>query len=150
MYRALIRSFVINKEMVTTYAKAKVIVPVIEKLLSQAKNGTLTQKRAVVKYCGNDRTSSRMIFDIAKKGTAKQNHFLKITNLPNRRGDNARMSKVELIEKIVEKEIKTGLNGKNDGVKSLRKVQEKAISEKKSPITSAIGRLSLNKKAKKK
>lgn len=151
MYRALVRSFVLNRGMVTTYAKAKVVLPIVEKLIRQAKKGTVSVKREISSFCGNDRKVTQAIFDLAKK-LENGNKYLQMIKLPSRKGDNALMAKVWLIQKIeVEKEIKTDLDSKAVGKRKSQKILKDMVStKKKSAAASVIKKLSLRKKSIKK
>ena len=142
MYRALVRSFIANRGMVTTQAKARVIVPMLEKLIQKAKSASLQNRRAMNKFLGNDRETVDKIYELSKALSSKKGGYFKFYNLPARKGDNAPMMKISLGEKIAEKIEK-------DDKKKLKKEQDKTeATEKKSSMSSVIKKLSLGKKKK--
>lgn len=105
LYRALVRSFVINGKLVTTYSKARVIVPIIENLFVKAKRNTISDRRSVYAFTANDRATADKLFDMAKRVGSVGGGLLKYVNLPARKGDNAPVSRVEFARKIEEKTV---------------------------------------------
>ncbi len=141
MYRALVRSFVENNKLVTTYSKARVIIPIIEKLITKAKRNSISDRRFVYGFTGNDRIITDKIFVLSKMIISKNGGFLTYINLPARKGDNAPMVRVDLTEKITMKPDKT------DGKSKSHKAQEETVAAKVKPsVSSAIKRLSLKRK----
>ena len=141
MYRALVRSFVINQKLTTTYAKAKVIGPIIESLIQKAKGGGLTNKRAVYGFTGNDREITDKLVGIAGKISGSDGGYLRIISLPARKGDNAPIVRIELSRKIEEKMVK------KEGGKGVKRSEQKVsgkTQDKPSPV-SVIKKLSLRK-----
>lgn len=150
MYRALVRSFVENNELVTTYSKARVIVPIIEKLITRAKRKTVSDRRFIYSFTGNDRKTADKIFDLSKIVLGERGGFLKYVNLPARKGDNAPMARVEFAQKIEMGELKK--EGKMDKESKSLKTQKKTegTEMKKRSVTSVINKLSLRRKTDKK
>ena len=143
MYRALVRSFIANRSMVTTQAKARVIVPMLEKLIQKAKSASLQNRRAMNKFLGNDRETVDKIYELSKALSSKKGGYFKFCNLPARKGDNAPMMKISLGEKITVK-------NETDNKKKLQRQQNKTeVKQKKSSVSSVIKKLSLRKKTKK-
>lgn len=147
MYRALVRSFVGNKKLVTTYSKARVIIPIIEKLITKAKRNSVSDRRFVYSFTGNDRVVADKIFELSKMITSEKGGFLTYINLPARKGDNAPIARVELVQKIVEKKVvredKTG--GKKN--KNREVLEDQKATEKTRKKASVLQKLSLRKKA---
>jgi large subunit ribosomal protein L17 len=102
MYRALVRSFVVNKKLVTTYTKAGVILPMLEGLFNRARVDTLKNRRYINSFLGNSREVSESLFKLSKIITNFEGGYLKKTVLPARKGDNASMARIEFKQKIVE------------------------------------------------
>jgi large subunit ribosomal protein L17 len=142
LYRSLVRAFVLNRKLTTTYTKAKVIGPTIESLIQRAKGSSLTDKRAVYRFTGNDREITDKLIKLAGTISASSGGYLRYINLPARKGDNTPMMRIELSQKIDEK-VATKDSVKED-TKSGQKVLEK-VEGKRSPV-SVIKKLSLRKK----
>jgi len=148
MFRALIRSFVINQKIVTTYAKAKVLLPVVENLIYRARSKKLSTRRAIYKYLGNNREVTEKFFVIATKLPDLKGGYLRFINLPARKGDNVPMVRLEFAQKLESTEINKDMARGNKTL-SIKNKQEEALKDKemvgKSPA-SVLNKLSLKRK----
>ena len=81
----------------TTDAKAKLLRPYAEKLITKAKSGTLADRRNVAKLIPNKETISVLFDDIAPKVADRNGGYTRIIKLENRSGDNAPMSQISLV-----------------------------------------------------
>jgi large subunit ribosomal protein L17 len=111
LFAGLIKSLALNGKIVTTKAKAKAIQGAVGKYLTSAKKATLSGRRKVLRELKNDVGTVKILFDKKFKG-------LKIINLPSRKGDNAQMARIELIEEI--KEVKKEIKNENISTKGKR------------------------------
>lgn len=108
--RGEMRSLVMNQcrsifeyqRIITTYAKAKVVRPVAEKIISLAKADNLSNKRKVFAIL-NDHALVKHIFEkIAPLFKDSHGGYTRIIKYKNRRGDNALLVIFELTKKLVE------------------------------------------------
>lgn len=81
----------------TTDAKAKLLRPYAEKLITKAKSGTLADRRNVAKLIPNKEIISVLFDDIAPKVADRNGGYTRIIKLENRKGDNAPMSQISLV-----------------------------------------------------
>lgn len=96
LYRSLVRSFMFNGSLETTYTKAKMIQPRIEKLVQKAKTNDLSTRRNVYADLANNREVTDYLFGVvAKAFEDKKNGFIKFTDLGVRRGDNSRIARID-------------------------------------------------------
>ena len=108
LFRSLIRSLVKHGKIKTTKAKAKSMLPSLEKLISKAKTGTVANKRLVYSRLGNDRQTADFLFgQAAKSFSTRKSGFVRVTNLPRRKGDNAEMVTMEWSDKMILEEKKS-------------------------------------------
>jgi large subunit ribosomal protein L17 len=96
LFSSLIKALVSNGKIVTTKAKAKAVRGDVEKYLNLARKGTLNARRTVLGELNNNSQITKTLFD-------KKFKSFRIVNLPSRKGDNAKMVRMELAEEIVEK-----------------------------------------------
>lgn len=121
LFRSLIRALVARGKIITTKAKAKAIQTDVEKLISGAKEDTVSARREILSYLGNDRKTLELLFTkVAKTFAKRSSGFTRIVSLPQRSGDAAEMARIEWTEKIeidskvksdkskVDKKAKTG------------------------------------------
>ncbi len=83
----------------TTEAKAKALRPYAEKLITKAKRGDLASRREVLSKL-HDRDVVAFLFeDIAPRFAERPGGYTRILKLEPRKGDNARMAIIELVER---------------------------------------------------
>ena len=86
----------------TTEAKARVLRPVAEKLITKAKRGDLHNRREVLKTI-RDKSVVHMLFtEIAPTFAERPGGYTRITKIGPRKGDNAPMAVIELVTEAYE------------------------------------------------
>jgi len=104
LLRSLVRAVVVSGKVVTTKAKAKAIVGQIDKIVTLAKKGTLDSRRRVLAYLGNDReTSQRLVNVLGPSFLGRNSGYTRIVLLPSRKGDNAKMARLEWVDEVITK-----------------------------------------------
>lgn len=106
LLRNLIRAVFLNKQIVTTFAKAKTVQPLIERTISLASRGGLQAYRLVEKELHDQRLVKKAVELIAPHYKDKKGGYTRIIKLESRLGDNAPMAIIELIGDYVLKEEK--------------------------------------------
>ena len=97
LFKSLMRSLVMHERIVTTEPKAKEIRPRIEKLVTKGKSSTLASRRLVGARL--DQESAKKIFDVlAPRYKERTGGYTRITKLPPRKSDNAKMAVIEFIK----------------------------------------------------
>ncbi|GAA1473752.1 50S ribosomal protein L17 [Corynebacterium felinum] len=81
----------------TTDAKAKVLRPYVEKLITKAKSGTLADRRNVLKLVPHKDVVAHLFDELAPKFENRTGGYTRIVKLENRKGDNAPMSLIALV-----------------------------------------------------
>ena len=88
---ALIRSEAIE----TTEAKAKAAVPLIEKLITQARRARLSDIRQIESVIPDRELVQKLVHELAPRFKIRPGGFLRVIKLGNRMGDNAPMVRME-------------------------------------------------------
>ncbi|MFH0942857.1 MAG: 50S ribosomal protein L17 [Candidatus Beckwithbacteria bacterium] len=96
-------ALVINESVMTTEAKAKLLVRLMDKLITKAKKGTLSARRQLLAFMSPSKAANKLVDDIAQRNPSRQSGFTKMIRLGVRRGDNAMIAKVELMDKPLPK-----------------------------------------------
>ncbi len=101
-------SLVLHRMIKTTDAKAKALRPVVDRLISTAKKGTLASKRQVARTIHVKDIFKKFYGEVVPQFAERDSGFTRVMKLGVRRGDGAPMSVIELmIEKPkVEKDAK--------------------------------------------
>ncbi len=81
----------------TTHAKAKVLRPYAEQIITKARRGDLHARRTVLKKIQNNDAVTKLFDEIAPRYEERPGGYLRIIKLGPRRGDGAEMAKVELV-----------------------------------------------------
>ena len=98
--RALLKSLgealIQNEKIVTTLAKAKELQPFIEKTITKAKKGGLSQRREAAKLFSKQ--SVKKLFDeIAPRYKQRSGGYTRVIKLPPRKSDGAKMAIIEFV-----------------------------------------------------
>ncbi|AZA12059.1 50S ribosomal protein L17 [Corynebacterium gerontici] len=81
----------------TTDAKAKMLRPYAEKLITKAKSGTIADRRNVLKFVNNKDVVKHLFDNLAPQFEGREGGYTRIVKLENRKGDNAPMSQISLV-----------------------------------------------------
>lgn len=81
----------------TTDAKAKLLRPYVEKIITKAKAGTLADRRNVLKLVPNKEVVNYLFNELAAKFEGREGGYTRIIKLDNRKGDAAPMSQISLV-----------------------------------------------------
>src|SRR5260221_14024139 len=92
LFRSLIRSLVLYGKIETTKIKAKAIQGDVDKLFKLVASGDLAARKLALAKLANDTKTVDKLFSMKDLVKARKSGFTRITNLPNRRGDNASMA----------------------------------------------------------
>jgi large subunit ribosomal protein L17 len=84
----------------TTEAKAKRLRPLAEKLITFAKHGELHDRRQVLKVIRNKDVVHKLFAEIGPKFSERAGGYTRIIKVNPRKGDNAPMAVIELVEEL--------------------------------------------------
>ena len=100
LFRNLIRSVVTKGYVETTVSKAKTIQPILDKLVTRAKENTLASMRHLLAETG-DVGVARILTDLGKLFAKRPGGYLRLIRLGVRQGDNTELARLEWVEKLV-------------------------------------------------
>lgn len=81
----------------TTDARAKMLRPYAEKLITKAKSGTLADRRAVLAKVPNKPVVAHLFNDLAPLFANREGGYTRSIKVENRSGDNAPMTQISLV-----------------------------------------------------
>ncbi len=81
----------------TTEAKAKMLRPYVEKLITKAKHGGLHKQRLVVARIHDKDVTQKLFSEIGPRYADRNGGYTRILKLGPRSGDNAPMARIELV-----------------------------------------------------
>ena len=91
---------------VTTEAKAKRLRPLAEKLITKAKRGDIHSRRLVLMTVRDKGVVHTLFTEIAPSLADREGGYTRITKVGPRKGDNAPMALIELVQESVEESRK--------------------------------------------
>lgn len=98
LYRSLMAAFLLHGKISTTEAKAKAVQPQVEKLITLARTPSVANRRLALAKLPHPEAVERLFHEIAPTMIGRPGGYTRITKLGSRRGDNAPMAVLELVE----------------------------------------------------
>lgn len=95
--RNLVTSLFRHEEISTTYAKAKALRPVAEKMISLARRGDLHARRQALSYIMDKSVTHRLFDQLKDRFSDRQGGYTRILKTGNRAGDNAPLAIIQLL-----------------------------------------------------
>ena len=135
MLANLTRDVINNEKIETTETRAKEVRKFVDKLISYGKDGSLVARRKALAFLHNDKETVAKVFDeLAPRYQNRNGGYTRILKLEERRGDDALMVILELVEKaapVAEKPAKEAKKAEKKPVKEEKKTEKKATKAAK-------------------
>jgi len=93
----LAASLIVEESVTTTAAKAKMLRPYVEKIITKARRGDLHARRTVMRKIEDSSTVTKLFDEVAPRYGDRPGGYTRITKLGPRRGDGAEMAVIELV-----------------------------------------------------
>ncbi|HET8575233.1 MAG TPA: 50S ribosomal protein L17 [Candidatus Paceibacterota bacterium] len=97
LLRGLALSLIDKGRIRTTEAKAKELRPFIERLITKARENTLSSRRSVTSTLGNVEGGRKLVNEISLKYKERSGGYTRIVKLEPRKSDGAKMAVIEFI-----------------------------------------------------
>ena len=127
MLATLTKQVVMNESITTTETRAKEARKFVEKMITYGKKGDLVSRRKALAFLHNDTEVVNKVFnDLAKRYENRNGGYTQILKLSERRGDDALMVILKLVEeeKPVAKEEKKAAKKETKKDKKEEKTEE--------------------------
>ena len=98
LLRSLTRSFFMKESITTTHAHAKALRPIAEKLITRAKNPTLSDHRLLLARTYGDDRLVKKIESLAKTHADRSGGYTRIVKLPARKSDGSPMAVIQFVK----------------------------------------------------
>ncbi|MCI7671373.1 MAG: 50S ribosomal protein L17 [Schaalia hyovaginalis] len=118
-----------HRAITTTEAKAKLLQPYFEKLVTKAKRGDMHARRTVAKKITSKEAVYLLFDEIAPAiDSERQGGYTRLIRVGNRKGDNAPLMRVEIVlEKLEKKAVVKA--AETTAAKAAEKVEEAPVEE---------------------
>lgn len=104
LFRNLVHSLILHRQIETTQAKAKAIKGLIDRIIIQAKSPNT--KRLVSQFLASKNIEEKLNNEILPKIGSRQSGFTTITKLGKRLGDNSLMVQMRMLLEEGKEEVK--------------------------------------------
>ena len=99
MLANLTKDLINNERIETTETRAKEVRKFVDKMISYGKDGSLVARRNALAFLQNDNNTVKKVFDdLAKRYANRNGGYTRILKLNERRGDDALVVILELVE----------------------------------------------------
>ena len=116
----------------TTEAKAKRLRPLAERLITFAKRGDLHARRRVLTVVKDKSVVHVLFTEIGPQYAGRPGGYTRITKIGPRKGDNAPMAVIELVEPMAEQVVAEATGA------TKRAAKEKAAAEAAAPVAEPV------------
>jgi len=117
----------VHKKIRTTMVKAKAARPVVERLITFAKKGTLHARRHVLRTVQDKQVVKQLFDEIAPVYASRTGGYTRVIKLGQRQGDGAEVAYLELVDfEGVRKEKKEKKKPEKEKRKAAEKVEDEA------------------------
>jgi large subunit ribosomal protein L17 len=86
-----------DEKVTTTVAKAQLLRPYAEKMITRARTGTLHARRIILKDIGDTEVVTKLFDEVAPRYKERPGGYTRIVRIGPRRGDGAEMAIIELV-----------------------------------------------------
>ena len=97
MLRAMTTYLLENGQIKTTYARAKEVAPIAEKMITLAKKNDLAAYRQALSYLTKEDVANKLFHEIGPKYADRSGGYTRVLKMGPRRGDAAEMAIVQLV-----------------------------------------------------
>jgi large subunit ribosomal protein L17 len=98
MFRNMVTSLFEHERIVTTAEKAKELRPIAEKMITLAKRGDLHSRRQALSFIRSKDVVEKLFTEIKDNFAERKGGYTRILKTGVRKGDNASMAIIELVD----------------------------------------------------
>lgn len=131
LFRNMVTSLIRSERIRTTLAKAKELRSKAEKTITLGKRGTLHARRLALRNVSDKEVLSKLFGPLSERYANRNGGYTRIIKIGNRRGDDAPMAIIELVDREGEQEPEKPVKGKGKKAEPVKKKAEKKGAPKK-------------------
>lgn len=135
LFKNLVTSLVLHEQIKTTEAKAKAIKGLVDKVITKGRTGSFHARRVLASFFTNQKAVEKVMKVLVPRFQQRRSGFTRLVRLGRRRGDNAPLVRMELVDKEIKEKkpakSKFAPGGKKKVEKEKRGEEEKEAKEKR-------------------
>src|SRR5881394_3831156 len=124
LLRNLVTSMVMDERIETTIPKAKAAKPLVEKMITLAKEGTLHSRRQAAMVLRTPKSVKKLFDTLGTRFGQRNGGYTRITRLGFRKGDGAEQAMIELVGSELVKRAAERAKRKEERLKAQREGRE--------------------------
>lgn len=101
LFSNMAQALIEREQITTTLPKAKELRPIVEKLITLGKSGTLHDRRRAISKLKDESVVSKLMTTLSDRYKERQGGYVRIIKAGFRYGDNAPMAVIELLDRDV-------------------------------------------------
>ncbi|SEF94615.1 LSU ribosomal protein L17P [Bryocella elongata] len=106
LLRNLVTSIILHDRVETTLTKAKASRPIVEKMITLGKNGSVHARRQALAYLMTPESVDRLFKTVAPRYATRNGGYSRIIKAGPRKGDSAEVAFIELLDAEAELDAK--------------------------------------------
>jgi len=124
MFKNMAASLIKYEQITTTLPKAKDLRPIVEKLITIGKKGSLHARRQLISKLSKDANIEKVMSELAERYKDRKGGYIRIIKKGFRYGDNAPIAIIELVDRNIAAKL---VDVKNKPEKSVDNEKNKQI-----------------------
>jgi large subunit ribosomal protein L17 len=136
LLRNLVTSIILNDRVHTTITKAKATRPIVEKMITLGKNGSVHARRQALAYLMGPESVDRLFSIVAPRYETRPGGYSRIVRTGVRKGDASEMAFIELLgaeQELSDKAAKREENRAKRREELQKQLEERAPGEESDP-----------------
>jgi large subunit ribosomal protein L17 len=115
MFANMAAALIKHEQISTTLPKAKDLRPIVEKLVTLAKKGSLHARRQAISQIGDEEQVTKLFAVLAERYRNRQGGYTRVLKAGFRYGDSAPMAVIELVDRNPDEKGKDSGPPRNEG-----------------------------------
>src|SRR5215475_4295601 len=131
LFRNMVTSLIMEERVETTAIKAKAVRPIVEKMITLGKKGTLAARRQAAAYLMTDAAVSKLFDTVAPRFGDRNGGYIRIVRTAWRKGDGAERAFIELLgsEQVLDEKRQKRAEIRAKRAEETRKAMEEADAQ---------------------
>lgn len=129
LLRNLVTSVVMDERIETTIPKAKAVKPLVEKMITLAKEGTLHSRRQAASFLQTPESVKKLFDKLGPRFGQRNGGYTRIVRVGFRQGDGAEVCKLELVGSELVRRAADRAKRREDRLKALQEGREGETGE---------------------
>ena len=133
LFRNLVTSVIEHERVITTVPKAKAVKPLVEKMITLAKDDTLAARRQAAAFLETPAAVKKLFDTLGARFGQRAGGYARIVRLGPRKGDGAEQAMIELVGSELVKRAAERAKRKEERLKAIKAGQHDEEGGEESP-----------------